>query len=254
MSVFIVSLIASLVINTFFFAIAATSQTDQFTDLSYSLSFILIALLYLFTQTTIAPVQLLMGVMIIAWGIRLGSYLFYRVLKLKKDHRFDGIREDLKKFAKFWFLQALSVAVIIWPAIIVLSSRTPPANYWLVVLGFIIWATGLFIETLADWQKSAYKLLNSPPTPWASTGLYKSARFPNYFGEILVWLGVFIFAIPYLSGWNWLSIVSPIYISTLLLFVTGIPPLEKHHQEKYGSNPDYQKYLKSTHLLVPLPK
>ena len=254
MSIFIVALISSLVINTFFFAIAATSQTDQVTDLSYALSFILIILEYLFTQTSLTIPQILISIMIISWGIRLGSYLFYRVLKLKQDHRFDGIREDLRKFAKFWLFQALSVVVIIWPAVIVLSARTPPSNYWFIGLGFLIWLTGIIIETLSDWQKSAYKLLPNPPTPWASTGLYKHARFPNYFGEILCWLGIFVFSIPYLSGWSWLSIISPLYISSILLFVTGIPPLEKHHQEKYGVNPEYKNYLKNTRLLIPLPK
>lgn len=249
-----VALTISLIINSFFFAIAATSKTDQFTDLSYSLSFIFITLVYLFTQPSLTPFQLLVGIMIIAWGIRLGSYLFYRVLKLKKDHRFDGIRENPIKFAQFWFIQAISVVIIIWPAVIVLSSRYLPVNYWLSILGLVIWTIGLTIETMADWQKSAYKLLKNPPTPWTSTGLFRYSRFPNYFGEICVWAGVFIYAIPYLSGWLWLSVISPLFISTLLLFVTGIPPLEKHHQEKYGSDPEYQKYLKSTRLLVPLPK
>jgi len=247
-------LISSLVINSFFFAIAAVSESDQLTDLSYSLSFILIVIEYVFTQSNLTFPQLLLAIMIISWGVRLGTYLFYRVFKLKKDHRFDGIREDLKKFAKFWFLQAISVVVILWPAVLVLSSRVPPSKYpWLLVLGFLIWLKGLIIETVSDWQKAAYKRLTQPPTPWASTGLFKYARHPNYFGEILCWVGIFIFSIPYLSGWQWLSVISPLYISALLIFATGVPLLEKHHLEKYGQYPGYKDYLKNTHLLIPLP-
>jgi len=254
MSLILVALTSSLVINSFFFVIAVINQSDRVTDLSYSLSFVLIALQYTLTQTNPTLFQTLLAYMIIIWGLRLGTHLFLRILKLKKDTRFDGIREDTVKFARFWFLQAISVAVIMLPALIVLLARHTPRFWQFSFIGFVVWAVGLGLETVADYQKSQYKSLQDPPTPWVSTGLYKFARHPNYFGEMLCWWGIFLYTLPYLSGWNWLTIISPIYITSLLLFVTGVPLLEKKSAEKFAANPDYAAYKSSTHLLIPIPK
>lgn len=254
MTIIYVALVSSLVINTFFFLLAVMNQSDQVTDLSYCLSFIFIAAQYILTQNQPTFWQKLLAVMVIVWGLRLGTHLFLRILKLKRDPRFDGIREHTGKFARFWFLQAVSVALILLPALLVLSARRTPALWWISLIGLVVWAAGLYLETLADFQKYEYRELKNPLTPWVSTGLYKSARHPNYLGEMLCWWGIFIYAVPYLSGWTWLTVVSPLYISGLLLFVTGVPLVEKKSAAKYASHPDYAAYKSSTRLLIPIPK
>ncbi len=85
------------------------------TDLSYSLTFIILALLLLFTNQTFFTTQIIIALLITIWGIRLAAYLFSRILKIGKDSRFDGIREDFWKFAGFWTLQAVSVVIIMLP-------------------------------------------------------------------------------------------------------------------------------------------
>jgi len=237
MSLILVALVSSLVINAFFFILAVLNQSDRVTDLSYSLSFVLIALQYTLTQTNPTFFQTLLACMIIIWGLRLGTYLFFRNLKLKKDSQ---------KSARFWLLQAISVAIIILPALIVLLARHIPRFWQVSFIGFVIWSVGLVLETVADYQKSQYKSLKDPPTPWVSTGLYKFARHPNYFGEMLCWWGIFIYALPYLSGWAWLTVVSPVYITSLLL--------SKCSSQKYTGDPGYAAYKSSTHLLIPIPK
>jgi steroid 5-alpha reductase family enzyme len=104
---------------------------------------------------------------------------------------------------------------------------------------------------LADWQKYNFKNKPENKDKWTDVGLWSYSRHPNYFGEILCWVGLFIAALSYLSGIKYLFIISPIYISALLLFVSGIPPLEKRYDEKYRDNERYQQYKASTPLLIP---
>jgi steroid 5-alpha reductase family enzyme len=254
MSLILVALVSSLVINTFFFVAAVLNRSDRVTDLSYCLTFIFIVLQYTLTQSNPTFFQTLMACMVTVWALRLGTHLFLRIIRLKSDSRFDGIRDQPLKFARFWFLQAISITIIILPVLVVLLARHIPPYGLISFLGFLVWAAGLALETVADFQKSQYKKLKNPPTPWVSTGLYKYARHPNYFGEMLCWWGIFIYTLPYLSGWNWIAIASPVYITWLLIFVTGIPPLLKKYAEKYASHPDYAAYISSTHLLIPIPK
>ncbi|MBD3155066.1 MAG: DUF1295 domain-containing protein, partial [Candidatus Aenigmarchaeota archaeon] len=118
-------------------------------------------------------------------------------------------------------------------------------------IGFIIWGLGLTIETIADLQK--FKFKNNPKNKgkWIQSGLWKYSRHPNYFGEILCWVGVYIYCLNYLSGLNALiGLISPVFISSLLLFVTGIPRLEERHDKKYGDKKEYQKYKKKTSKLI----
>lgn len=237
-------------LQAIFFAVAATFKTDKVTDLSYGLTFVIVALFLFWRHQT--PYAGLLAAMITLWGIRLASYLFIRILKMGRDRRFDGIREKFWAFAKFWLLQGIAIWVIMLPAIFGMRAgqTISPVSY----VGLAIFLLGLLIETFADWQK--YQFKNDPKNrgKWIASGIWKHARHPNYFGELLVWWGIFLYVVPTLQGWGWLTVISPLFITVLLLFVTGIPPLRKQMDEKYGKNPKYQSYLKKTRLLVPIPK
>ncbi|MDX9958938.1 MAG: DUF1295 domain-containing protein [Spirochaetia bacterium] len=270
MNPFYLSIIVAIVVNGLFFAYAATKKTDVVTDLSYSLSFALVSLFILVLNRSAGLVALLPAVLTIIWALRLGSYLFTRINKTKVDHRFDDMRDVPLKFAKFWILQAVAVAVILLPVAAsvyvepIRASGVPAAITKALaalvpgetrafgifeVLGLLMWIKGFVIEVAADAQKSAFKNAGKPGV--ITTGLWQYSRHPNYFGETLLWWGLFVYTIPVLSGALWLTILGPVFITVLLLFVSGIPLLEQSADKKYGSDPAYQEYKKRTSLFVP---
>jgi steroid 5-alpha reductase family enzyme len=251
--IMLISLLISLIIQIGFFSYAAAKKTDKVTDLSYGLTFILIALFFL-VSSSFQLIQVVLFFMVLAWGLRLVSYLLTRILKIKADSRFDEIREDFFKFAGFWLIQAVTVWVIMLPSVLILQSTKSLQPTTLTLVGFGVWLTGLTIETFADKQKFEFKNKKENKGKWIQSGLWKYSRHPNYFGEMLCWWGIYIFALPFLSGWEYITIVSPLFISFMLLFFSGIPPLEKRYNERYKDNKEYQKYKNDTPLIIPFIK
>lgn len=247
-----ISFVLALAVNAAFFAIAAIRKTDVVTDLSYSLSFALLAVVLPFTGGRHA-VQLVASVLVLVWAARLGAYLFRRILRMKVDHRFDGMRESPLRFARFWLLQAISVAVIMLPVTYLLGRSSAPGFGALALAGTAIWAAGLLIEAVADAQKSAFKGASENRDRFIASGLWRYSRHPNYFGEMLVWWGLFIYSLPFLHGWAYAVVLGPVFITVLLLFVSGIPLLERSAEARFGDDPAYREYKRRTSILVPLP-
>lgn len=246
-------LFVSIAINLMMFLVAYKYKTDKFTDISYALSFIILAAFgVFFFGLTIWSILLLL--MISAWAIRLGVFLFSRVTKAGKDSRFDEMRGNFWKFFSFWLLQGVTVWIVLLPSLLFFQDIHEPRNYILIFVGILIWLSGLLIEGFADYQKSVFRNNPANKDKWINTGLWKYSRHPNYFGEILVWLGVYIFSLSKLTTLQILfGAVSPLYISTLLIFVSGIPLLEKAADKKWGTNAEYLAYKKRTSVLVLLP-
>ena len=247
---FLEALVISTLINALFFAIAAGRRTDKVTDLAYGVTFVTATVVLVLRHDAWAPLQLVMAALVILWAVRLASFLFQRILRMQVDHRFDGIRERPTAFAKFWILQAIAIPIILLPALLVLTTGAPGPSP-LHALGLSAWATGLILETLADTQKSAWKLRGE--TGPITTGVWSWSRHPNYFGETLLWWGIWLFALPSLSGWGHSAFLGPLFITLLLLFVTGIPPLEEASEARYGHLQAYRDYLARTSRFFPLP-
>ena len=252
MTAILISFGVAFAVNGAFFAVAATRRTDVVTDLSYSLTFALLAVVLLFTGAG-KPVQVLGSLLVVGWAARLGAYLFRRILRMKVDHRFDGIREHPLRFARFWILQAITVAVVMLPVSYLLDRDHPPGLGAWTVVGTASWLVGLVLEAVADAQKSAFRAKEENNGRFVASGLWRYSRHPNYFGEMLVWWGLFLYAIPVLHGAAFAVVAGPLFITLLLLFVSGIPPLERSADARYGSDPSYRDYKRRTSLLVPLP-
>jgi steroid 5-alpha reductase family enzyme len=252
MTAILLSLGVALAVNGGFFAVAAARKTDVVTDLSYSLTFALLAIVLPFTGAG-KPVQLVASLLVVLWALRLGSYLFRRILRTKVDHRFDGVREDPLRFARFWLLQAITVAVVMLPVSYLLDREQPPGLGVWSVAGAAVWLVGFLVEAVADAQKAAFKANDENRGRFVSTGLWRYSRHPNYFGEMLVWWGLFAYAVPVLHGAAYAVVAGPIYITLLLLFVTGIPPLERSADAKHGDTAAYRDYKRRTSILMPLP-
>lgn len=240
----------SFLVNILFFLIAVRRKSDIVTDLSYGLSFFLTALALVYLHGMASAVSLVPFILVMLWSLRIAGFLFLRILTFKVDHRFDGRREDPVKFAKFWGLQAISTSIIMLPVIATISNP-PPYFSLLQIIGSLIALTGISLEAIADNQK--FKFKKAGKTGFISTGLWSWSRHPNYFGEMLVWWGLYLYALPMLTGWWHLAILGPVYITSLLLFVSGIPLLEKSADQKFGQDPTYAAYKARTSILFPRP-
>jgi len=241
-----------LILQVIFFIYAALKKTDKVTDLSYGLTFIIASIFaYILNVEYISFFKTILLLLVSTWGIRLSVYLFVRILKTGKDKRFDGVREDLKKFASFWLLQAVSIFIILLPTTYILTSDMDMSLNWISSIGLILAISGILIEGIADSQKFVFKNKEENKSKWIGTGLWKYSRHPNYLGEIMMWVGVFLYCFVYINGIGLITILSPIYISVLLLWVSGIPTLEREYDKRYFDNKDYQEYKRNTGVLFP---
>lgn len=247
----VMALIVSLVINLSMFLVAFRFQSDKLTDISYAVTFATIAI-WGFTLSDKSWFHAILLTMVLLWALRLGGFLLYRVIKNGKDARFDDMRGDFLKFGKFWLAQAVTVWVMMIPSIF--AFDTAPTVSTLQIIGGVVWLIGLLCETAADFQKLAFSSNPANKGKWIATGIWKYSRHPNYFGEILVWSGIYLYAVTSLSLLQAvIGLVSPLFIITLLLFVSGIPILEKSADKRWGSDPAYKAYKKRTSILIPLP-
>ncbi|MFT7183850.1 MAG: steroid 5-alpha reductase family enzyme [Oceanicoccus sp.] len=248
----IYALAISIGINLLMFIPAFLLKTDKLTDISYALSFVILALYALIMNgTSLASVVLF--IMILIWAIRIGSYLLIRIHKIKKDTRFNEMRKSFLKFGGFWLIQGFTVWAVLIPSILFIQNQAQEIGV-LAIFGILIWLLGLAIETIADLQKYRFKNKTENKGKWIETGLWKYSRHPNYFGEILLWFGVYIFTFTSLVGLEkWIGLIGPLYIAALIIFLSGIPLLEKKAEKRWGDNKKYQSYKDRTHVLFILP-
>lgn len=243
-------LLASVLFNLVMFLPAFWLKTDKFTDISYSLSFIGLAVFAYLTGVQ-SDFGLVLLILVCVWAVRLGAYLFIRINKIGKDKRFDGMRDKFFNFMGFWLLQGVTVWVVLIPSLMVWSNGGIFLS-WISYLGAAVFGLGVLIEGVADYQKFVFK--NDPANKgrWIDKGLWGLSRHPNYLGEMMVWIGAYLYCFPVLSGYEiWLGLVSPAYIIGLLMFVSGVPMLEKSADEKWGSDEAYQEYKKKTGVILP---
>jgi steroid 5-alpha reductase family enzyme len=247
------SLIISLGIQALFFIFAFTFRTDKVTDFSYSLSFVVMSLTFAIINRTEDLLRITIVAMIMIWGFRLGAYLLTRIIKIGKDNRFDDKRNNFGRFLAFWVLQALTVWFVMMPAVAALSMDSFHSFTPLAITGAALWVVGFILEAVSDQQKFRFKSDRANKGRWMGEGLWKYSRHPNYFGETLLWWGLFLMVLPSLEGALLITAIGPVFITLLLLFVSGIPLLEKSAEEKYGENKDYQDYKRKTSIFIPLP-
>jgi len=241
----------------FFFIIAAYFKFDKVTDFAGGTNFMLVALLTLLLGGTYYDRQVGVTVCVLVWGARLSGYLLFRIIKTGKDERFDDKNRGFSlEFAAFWVFQAVWVMAVSSPVILVNSqcqAPSPPliAADW---VGFGIFAFGLIIETVSDQQKYMFRSNPDNKGQWCQTGLWSFSRHPNYFGEIVLWWGVWITCAQVFYGGLWASVIGPVFITLLILFVSGVPLLEDTADKKYGTREDYRQYKNEVSCMVPMPR
>lgn len=248
---FALAVAAAFLIQFIAYIPAALLRTERFFDLTGGLTFaaVTIALLVL-----VSPADLrswVLTTMVVIWGARLSFFLFLRVHAQGSDGRFDEIKVAPLSFLRVWTMQGLWVAVTASAAWVGITAEArPAADVWMLI-GAIVWLLGIVLEIVADAQKNAFRRDPAQKGRFIQSGVWAWSRHPNYFGEILVWIGVAFVALPVATGWQWVALLSPIFVILLLTRVSGIPLLEKRADARWGEDPDYQAYKARTPVLVP---
>ena len=238
-------------INWLVFIPANIFQTEKFFDLTGSITYILVTLLAFKLSDNIDNRSMLLAGLVIIWAVRLGSFLFNRILQDGKDDRFDKIKPNFLRFLNVWTLQAIWVTLTAAAAIIGITSSVRKELGIFAIVGLVIWLIGFLFEVVADSQKRQFRKNPANKGKFIQSGLWAKSRHPNYFGEITLWLGVFIIAIPVLQGWQWVAIFSPLFVYLLLTKISGVPGLEAKANKKWGGQADYEAYKKNTPVLIP---
>ena len=226
-------------------------QTEKFYDLTGSLTYLSITLIAVFFSDGADARALLLAALVIVWAARLGTFLFSRIRKAGKDDRFDEIKPSFIRFLNAWTIQALWVTFTASAALIGITTAARKDLDLFALIGFLIWLAGFAIEVIADAQKSRFNADPANKGKFIRTGLWSRSRHPNYFGEILLWVGVLIITLPVLHGWQWVALISPLFVAFLLTRVSGIPLLEKKADAKWGGQAEYEEYKKNTPVLIP---
>ncbi|KAJ1394233.1 hypothetical protein SESBI_34336 [Sesbania bispinosa] len=236
-----------------FFVITALLKFDKVTDFAGSTNFVILAILTLLLKGSWHFRQIILTLFVVLWGLRLGLFLLIRILQWGEDRRFDEMRNNLGRLAIFWIFQAVWVWAVSLPVTVVNASDRNPFIQVEDIIGWILWFVGFIVEGTADQQKLRFKQSSENRGRWCNVGLWKYSRHPNYFGEILLWWGIFVASTPVLRDAEWLVIIGPIFLTLLLLFVSGIPLLEDSADKKFGNVDGYRTYKKRTSPLIPLP-
>jgi steroid 5-alpha reductase family enzyme len=230
------------------FVPAFLRQTERFYDLTGSLTYMGVTLFAVAASGATTVRALLLAMLVFVWAGRLGSFLFRRIHQEGSDARFDGIKPSAPRFFIAWTLQGLWVFLTLCAALAAITTLEPAPLGVRDVAGVLIWALGFAIEVIADRQKSAHR--KAHPGHFVDSGLWAWSRHPNYFGEIVLWVGVAVIASSTLRGWQWVTMISPVFVALLLTKVSGIPILEKRADDRWGGEPDYQRYKSHTPVLL----
>jgi len=226
-------------------------QTEKFFDLTGSLTYITVSTLALFLSAGVDGRAILVWALVVIWAVRLGTFLFGRIKKAGKDDRFDEIKPSFIRFLNVWTIQGLWVTFTMAAALVAITTTNRKELDIFAILGFLVWVFGFAIEVVADSQKSRFSANPDNKGKFIQTGLWSRSRHPNYFGEIVLWVGVMIIALPVLQGWQWVALISPIFVTLLITRVSGVPLLEKKADQKWGYQADYEAYKKRTPVLIP---
>lgn len=238
-----------LVYFNFFFIVGQVKKNNAIVDIAWGIGFVLVAISTLIFSTFTLR-SIFITILVSLWGLRLGFHLFRRNWNKKEDYRYQAMRASWKHFPllqsyfKVYMLQMFLMFTISYP-IIYINTTSIRGLGILDYVGILVWIVGYMFEVIGDHQLKEFISDSANKGKIMKSGLWKYTRHPNYFGEATMWWGIFLIS---LSVGGIYTIISPILITLLLLFVSGVPLLEK----KYKDNKEFQEYAKVTSVFIPL--
>ena len=248
--VFAVCVALAFIIQWVVFVPSFLRQTERYFDLTGSLTYVSVTVVAVLLSPVRDERSLLVLVLVVVWAARLGSFLFLRIRRAGKDDRFDALKPSPLRFHAVWTLQGLWVSLTLAAALAAITTSTREPVGILALLGLAIWLIGFGVEAVADWQKSRFRGDPANRGRYIDSGLWAWSRHPNYFGEIVLWVGMALIAVPVLSGLQWFTLISPLFVALLLTRISGVPMLERKADERWGGQPDYESYKARTPVLL----
>ena len=229
-------------------------QTEHYFDLTGSISYIITVTVAAVMHPLLDLRGLIICILISIWAARLGSFLFMRVKRAGKDRRFAEMKKRFWRYLLTFTLGGAWVFITMAAGLAAITSMSQrPLGIWLAI-GMLLWLVGFTIEVIADQQKTKFRKNPDNAEEFITTGLWGYSRHPNYFGEIVLWLGIGIIALPTLVGWQYMTLISPIFVIFLLVKISGVRLLEEGGQKRWGADPAYQQSIATTSMIIPLPK
>ena len=258
-SIILICMLISFFVHWMAFIPSFFLKTEKYYDISGTLAYVCVIFTALFLTKsesggTLNVRSTVTIVLVLIWAIRLGVFLFSPVLKAGEDRRFREVKKNFAKFLVWWSMSALWVFLTTVNALVMIINNVAYYNDYYFIIGLFVWLGGFVFEVIADEQKRRFRQIDSNKSKFISSGLWSISRHPNYFGEILLWIGMAVIAFPTLNGWQNISLISPIFIYFLLTRLSGVNLLESYADDKWGSDEKYQKYKRSTPVLVPFYK
>lgn len=252
MDVLLATLLVSLGLGAVGLVLAYSFRSDFVTNFFYALTVMAIAGWGFLASGRQAPHWLIL-LLVVIWAWRLSRYLLARSKVLGNDRRFDSLRDSFSKLSLFFLLQAMAAWAVSLPLTIFFGVENTRITAG-ILAGGAISIVGIIIESMADQQKFRHMRDGNSERGWLNSGLWKYSRHPNYFGEIMMWVGVYVSVTPWLDrSSTYLALLGPLTIIILLVFVTGLPPLEASASKKWGKDKKYQRYRETTSILIPMP-
>jgi steroid 5-alpha reductase family enzyme len=258
----ILALILSFGINLIAWVPASVLRTEKFYDFTGGVSFLsIIGVVLVVGKMRGSATNVLPAALVAIWAVRLSLFLLFRVLTSEHgDRRFDKLKLNPVRFFIPWTLQALW-AFLTSIAMVVQVSESPSgadaeSSSWIdgdlfALTGIVLWCAGFALEVVADLQKIAFSKNPKNRGRFICSGVWSWCRHPNYFGEITLWVGIFVMGIRTYRSTQWITAVSPLFVGLLLLKVSGLPMLEAYADKKWGAEAEYQEYKRTTHVMVP---
>ncbi|MGB4589963.1 MAG: DUF1295 domain-containing protein [Clostridiaceae bacterium] len=255
MNPYLVSAILILIYFTVIFIVAQILKNNSIVDSFWGPGFFIVAAYTFLAAKNQGTRSIIVTILVTIWAFRLFFYITLRNWNKPEDYRYINMRKRwgnsfpmLKAFLNVFLLQAIINYIVSLPIIVTNTSSIQTMNA-LNYLGLGIWIIGFIFEVLGDSQLKTFKANKENKGKLMTEGVWKYTRHPNYFGEAAMWWGIFLISVAEIN--DTLFIISPLLITLLLLFVSGVPLLEK----KYAGREDFEAYSRRTNKFFPgLPK
>ena len=252
----IICMALSFIIHWLVFIPSYFYKTEKFYDITGTVAYLSILLTTAYLINLVNDEGILLRsiisiIFVMIWAIRLGIFLFKRVIKVGEDKRFEHAKKSFSKFLMFFNISALWVFLTIVNVLTMIINNSDSITDLFFIIGVTIAIIGFIIEVVADMQKRKFRTNISNKGQFISSGLWSISRHPNYFGEMMIWVGMSFATIPILIGWQFITLISPIFVIFLLTKVSGINLLEASANDKWGADKNYQDYKDKTSVLIP---